>query len=396
MVEVAAWKPIRVLFVTPGLDHGGAEHALVSLATRLHAHRFESAVVSLLSGGPLRAELALAGIHVHEMGWKRSRVPLPTDWLALRRVGTAFPADLLVGWMYNGNVAATVLRGGMQPRPPMIWTIHHSAYGLESEKLRTRLLVRASSRISHKANRIIFVANRAARSHYELGFPRGDGAVIHNGVDTDRFRPDRSARAAVRGGLGLDHEFAVGFVGRWHPAKDIGNFLRAAAKVAQRSPGARFVVVGAGLSGANAELVGLARRYGLIDRLVLLGQRDDVPQIMNAIDVLVLSSQNEACPLVVGEAMACGTPVVATDVGDVAEILGGTGLVVPPRDPDRLADAVARMAGLPDSARQSLGAAARERVQARFALPVVVAEYIKHFQEVLARGRPRVQPSDGP
>src|SRR5205823_8210436 len=139
--------------------------------------------------------------------------------------------------------------------------------------------------------------------------------------------------------------------------KDHRTFLAAAARLAASEPRARFVLSGTGTEPANRELTDAIARLGLADRVVLLGERHDMPAFFAALDICALSSAyGEGCPNVLGEAMACGVPCVATDVGDSAAVIGDTGVVVPARDPAALAAGIERLIGLGAGGRQALGA----------------------------------------
>jgi glycosyltransferase involved in cell wall biosynthesis len=178
----------------------------------------------------------------------------------------------------------------------------------------------------------------------------------------------------------------VGLLGRFDPDKDHRNFLAAAARVARAAPAAWFVLAGDGVDGANPTLRGWIEAHGLAGRVRLLGLRSDVPRLLSALDVLALSSRAEAFPNVLGEALACGVPCVATDCGDCREIVGPAGRIVPPRDPAALAAALLEVLALPAGARAALGAAGRERVAERYDLRGVARRYLALYAEVSGRG----------
>lgn len=136
-------------------------------------------------------------------------------------------------------------------------------------------------------------------------------------------------------------------------------------------------LIGEGLTYRNGEVVRLMRQHDVEDYVILLGTRSDIPDIMNAIDIHVLSSVSEGFPNVVAEAMACGTPCVTTDVGDAARIVGETGWVVPPRNSDLLADAMYRALGaMQDRTRwKKRQQAAREQVEDKYGIEKMIRLY---------------------
>jgi glycosyltransferase involved in cell wall biosynthesis len=162
--------------------------------------------------------------------------------------------------------------------------------------------------------------------------------VIYNGFDSARFRPDPDARKRVRKELGFDDtEVVIGLPARLDPLKDHQNFFSAAALLLREGSNASFVCIGGGPVGYTHELEAAAARLGLGRRIVWAGPRLDMPALYNALDIATNCSFSESLPNTVGEAMACGIPCVATDVGETAVLMGGTGILVRPRDPVSLA-----------------------------------------------------------
>jgi glycosyltransferase involved in cell wall biosynthesis len=201
-------------------------------------------------------------------------------------------------------------------------------------------------------------------------------------VDVEVYHSDTNAREQVLHEFGLPSSTPlVGIVGRCHPMKDLGTFLRAAARVVPANPGVAFVLVGRGIAD-DAELARLAREIGDGAPVIMTGERADVPRLLAAFDVAVLSSYSEGFPNVVIEAMACGTPTVVTDVGDAAWIVGDTGVVCPPRSPDLLAQGITRVLALSRDERRALGERARQRVVANFTLPEVAARYVSLYERI--------------
>lgn len=180
----------------------------------------------------------------------------------------------------------------------------------------------------------------------------------------------------------------IGLAARHHPMKDHANFLQAAALTAARRPVARFVLAGVGVDAANAELGRAIAGLGLADRIYLLGERTDMPRFFQGLDIAVLSSAwGEGFPNVMGEAMACGVPCIATAVGDAPEITGQADWIVPPRDPNALAERLQGLIELGREGRVEQGRLARQRIVERYSLPAVVTQYEALYLRCLAPGR---------
>jgi glycosyltransferase involved in cell wall biosynthesis len=215
--------------------------------------------------------------------------------------------------------------------------------------------------------------------------------VISNGYDLAQFRPDPQAGAGLWAQWGVTPDtFLLGMVGRFDPQKDHANLFAALAVLKQRGHRPRCVLVGTGLDTGNLSLMDLARAAGVEDTLIYLGQRNDIPAVMNALDVHVLTSVSEAFPNVLCEAMACETPCVATDVGDARVIVDKTGWICPPRDPQALALALEKvMTCWADTARwEARCRAARQRVADHFDIQRMVAAYHEVWFKACAGQRP--------
>ncbi|MCE1252786.1 MAG: glycosyltransferase, partial [Anaerolineae bacterium] len=164
----------------------------------------------------------------------------------------------------------------------------------------------------------------------------------------------------------------VGMVGRLDPTKDYPNFLRSAAQIINKRKDVKFVCVGAGMEEYRHELVQLSDQLGLQDHLIWAGLHTNMEAVYNALDILVLSSKGEGFPNVIGEAMACAVPVVATDVGDVSYLVGETGIVVKPGDSDALASGILKLLEMSADERFQWGQRARQRVESMFSVKKMV------------------------
>ena len=375
-------SPIRVAHVITGLEVGGAAVMLQRLLDRVDRRAFDSTVISLTGLGPLGERIAATGVPVVPLGLRS--LPGPLGVAKLSRALRAAEPDVVQTWLLHANVLA----GGLSRlgrRAPVCWSMHMTAAEAGTHGRSAVALQRLEARLSRSVPARIA---SCSYSTYELmermGYELGGAEVIPNGFDVETLRPDPAARAALRAELGIpDGAPVVAHAARFHPMKDHANLLEAAALVLERLPGARFLLCGTGVDDANAELAPRARALG--EGVRLLGRRDDVTRIFQAADVATLSSASgEAMPLVIGEAMACGTPVVSTDCGDAAELIGDTGAVVPIRRPDLLAKGLAEVLELPAGELAALGAGARERIAERYALRDMVAGYERVWSELAA------------
>jgi glycosyltransferase involved in cell wall biosynthesis len=196
------------------------------------------------------------------------------------------------------------------------------------------------------------------------GFHAQRFIVIHNGTDTRQFKPDRESGKLIRKAWGVaEQTVLIGLVARLDPMKDHQTFLKAAAILVAADSDIRFVCVGSGPENYAADLCRLAEEYGISSGLIWAGQRDDMPAVYNALNIVCSSSVSEGLPNTIAEAMACGVPCVVTNVGDSALLVGETGIVVPPNDPQALADGLKEGLNLLTSEQRPNP---RSRIEARF------------------------------
>lgn len=366
---------IDVVHLITGLNRGGAESMLAKLVGAMDRGRFRSVVVSMTGPGVLGPSLVESGTPVLSLGMVRG-LPDPRGIARLVGVLRRYRPAVLQTWLYHADLLGTMAAAWVR-RPKLVWNLRCSnmdmgRYSRQSAATRRLLAVLSGRPVAIIAN------SEAGRGvHERLGYHPRRWEMIPNGFDLERFRPDPAAQVRLRRELGAAEDAPlIGLPARFDPMKDHGGFLAAAAILAQRHAAVRFVLIGRGLEPGNPQIAGPAAAAGIIGRLGLLGERRDMEMVLAGLDIATLSSAfGEGFPNVLGEAMACGVPCVATDVGDAAELIGATGIIVPPRDPAALAAAWLRLLELRPEERARLGAAARQRIAGSYALPAIIARY---------------------
>lgn len=375
---------MKILHVITGLYTGGAEIMLAKLIERMPAAPGESAVISLTGGGPIAERIAALGTPVTCLGMRRGRLSL-LGFIHLVQAMRRLKPDLVQAWMYHANLTAG-LAAKLAGRPPVIWGIRQSDLDPRVSKWSTRLVARLGAVFSRiLPAKIICCAENARDVHAAMGYCRDRMIVIANGFDLDRFRPNPDAHAALCRELGLPAAAAlIAMPARFDPQKDHHTLLRAAKLLRGELPMAHFILCGDGVDAANTTLTGWIADLGLEDAVHLLGARGDMPNIMAACDMVVSASAfGEGFSNTLGEAMAAGTPCVATDVGDSRMIVGDTGRIVPPRDPRALAGALGEILRLPATERRALGAQARARIAAQYSLAAISAQYAIIYRDTI-------------
>lgn len=366
---------IRVMHVITTLGPAGAETMLSRVVLGMDRTQFENEVVSLTDALDLAEKMQAIGVRVRTLGMKRS-APNPLLVIRFARWIRESKPHVIHTWMYHSNlVGALAVR--LAGHVPVVWGIHHSALDPRVDRRRTILVNRACAFLSRRIDaRIVCCTEQSRRIHEALGYAGEKLEVIPNGFDLEQMKPDPGARRSVREELGIPVDAPlIGLAARFHPHKDHSNFIHAAARLRKQIPGAHFLLCGDSITWQTSELAEWIEAAGLRDCCHLLGVRQDMPRLFAGMDISTTSSLIEAFPLVIGEAMACGTACVVTDVGDSALIVGDTGKVVPPGNPEALAEAWRELIEAGPEVRRRLGMAGRLRVQQHFGLPAVVERY---------------------
>jgi glycosyltransferase involved in cell wall biosynthesis len=362
-----------VLFLIDSLVANGAERQLCELVKHMDHSRFEVHVVvhydpGYHNGGELWPELADdPNVSLHSLHKKLGIAGYLTALPRLLALILRLRPDILHGYI-TGNYPVVLL--GPLLRKRVVWGIRRTSLD-QAQRPRTRFgshdLYLWLARFT---DLVIFNSEAGKRNHQAMGMKAPRMMVVPNGFDVARFAPDAAAGAAQRQEWGVPAEVPlIGIVGRLNPVKDHPTFLRAAARIAQASPEARFVCIGGdGTVDYQVHLQSLARDLGLEGRVLWPGVCLSMPAAYNALSVLVLSSLDEGFPNVVGEAMACGVPCVATRAGDAALLVGDTGYVAAVGDDVALAAGVLALLEESPEARKRRSEAVRTRICATYSV----------------------------
>ena len=376
---------IQVTHLVTDLARGGAEVFLQRLVTAQQddvRHR----VISLTGEGELGPEIRAAGVEVAALS-----VTGPAGApIALTRLIHMFrkdTPDVLMTWLYHADFLGTIA-ALLRPSTKLVWNIRCADMDLSKYGYVSRGLPHVLARLSRLPAVVVANSEAGRRIHENYGYGPRRWEILPNGFDMQTFRPDPAQRPKTRATLGVDQGApVVGLFARFDPMKDHATFLSAADLVSKARPDVLFLLAGRGTdSTALDRLIG--DREELRGRLILLGERRDIPELMAATDIAVCSSLTEGFPNTIGEAMTSGVPCVSTDVGDAALLIGDTGGVVPKADPAALAHKLEEFLDIAPEARAGLGERARRRIEEKFSLKAVVARYAGLFRELgLSPGR---------
>jgi len=358
---------MRIAYMLTSLGIGGAERQVIALAERMAARGHEVAVIVLLAQGSSEWQTSLPVVH---LGMTKSPKAIGRGLMRCRRFLRSFQPDILHSHTFPANIAARVL-GAMRATPRVVSTIHNVYEGGLHRTIAYRLTDGFCQRCTAVSQAVAdrYVAIGAVRRH--------KCSVITNGIDAQLFSARPHLGGRTRELMKSNGSFVWLAAGRDVPAKDFDNVIRAFQRIRAQNRKTELWIVGE--HGSKRRARGDYPTGGVepreLEGIRRLGHREDMPEVLAASDAFVLGSAWEGLPLVVGEAMAMERPVVATDVGGVRELVGDAGVMVPPKDPQALANGMLDVMKMTQQDRREMGAAARQRISTCFDIDAKVVEW---------------------
>jgi len=375
---------VKVLHIINTLAMGGAQSVLAQLLESWADSGDQQMVISLRNREQLSGRIEAMNIPVEHINLQPEKFHL-SRFIRLVGIIKTYKPDIVQTWLYHADLIGGVA-AQLACRAPIVWGVHHTTTDRSSVKPTTWAVVHILSRLSKfLPSHIVCCSHSARQTHLDFGYPGHKMTMIANGVNTDHFRPDPSARNLIRDELGLSiHTKLIGMFARYHPQKDHDTLISAAGILLRRNPDIHFILAGDNIDSSNRELQDKIFREDIQDNIHFLGVRQDMPNLNAGMDVVTLSSSfGEALPMSLCEAMASGTPCVATNVGDTAALIGDAGLVVEPKNPQALADAWQKILELQTVEYDVLACQARQRILGFYNLADMVNQYKSIYQGLI-------------
>ncbi|MCO8109089.1 glycosyltransferase [Acinetobacter indicus] len=329
---------MKIVHIITGLNNGGAEGVLYRLV--INDKENEHIVVSMMDAGKYGPLLIECGIQVICLEMSGGRFSLSSVIQLYKKLKLIKP-DIIQTWMYHADLIGGVV-GRIAGVKRIFWNIRHSTFDPTYTKKSTIIIAKLCGKLSSLIpEKIICCAESAVVAHLDLGYSQNKIIVINNGYDLLKFRLNYELKENLCQELGLKKYPILGMVGRYDPQKNHIGLIDALKCVKNSSKNFYLILVGKGLNSSNIELVEYINKAGLAENVYLLDQRNDIDKIMNSLDIHILSSSyGEGFPNVIAEAMACGTPCVATDVGEAKRIIEKDGWIVEPNNIHDLAEKI--------------------------------------------------------
>ncbi|ASK33645.1 glycosyl transferase [Alcanivorax sp. N3-2A] len=332
----------------------------------------------MTDGGKYGAILTSSGFDVHCLSMKPGRVSV-RGILKLVKLLKFHRPSVVQTWMYHAD-----LLGGIVSRASgvksVVWNVRNSDPDCLSNGRFKKYIPRLCALLSGIVpSAIVFCAQQAKLTHEKIGYRSTSACVISNGYDFGKFYPSEEKLDLLSAASPAPlREPVLGMVARYNVQKDHANLFAALHTLKAAGYSFSFLLVGPGIDESNQDLRKLIDRYSLDDVVYLLGAQQNIPLVMNSLQIHILSSRVEGFPNVVAEAMACSVPCVSTDVGDAGLIIGDTGWVVPPCDSGALAKAIEialeEYTYMPESWLERRGRCV-ERVSDRYSIQYMASRY---------------------
>ena len=327
---------MKIVHVITGLKNGGAENILYKICQ--HDQLNNHIVISITSGGKYFLLLKKIGIKVYCMNMKFYSI---LNFFYLIKLLYILKPDIVQTWLVHGDFIGSIAAriAGIKN---IVWTILYSKLDTNLEKIRTIIIIKILAKLSYIIPKLIIVVSKDSQKNCQnLKYHKKKLHLVSSGFDLSLFKISKYQKLFFKKKIKIKKQTPlIGLVARYHPIKDHENLFNALSIIKSKDKKFCCVLVGPNTNRKNKVLLNKVKRFQLGNSVKLLGPTNNIPQVMNGLDVNILCSKSEGFPSVIAEAMACGTPCIVTNVGDSALIVGKTGWIVPPNDSVKLANAI--------------------------------------------------------
>lgn len=374
---------MKVVHIITGLNNGGAEGVLYRLVT--HDQENEHIVISMMDAGkygPLLEENNIKNYCLRLNRGKISILPL----VELKNILKVEEPDIIQTWMSHADLLGGIVSKVLGHKN-IIWNIRHSKLTFRASNIKTNAVVLTCMAMSNFIpKKILCCSERTYQDYAGHGYPKKKMTVISNGYEFDKFNTNSDSRKLIRTELGLAKDTnLLGMIARYDPNKNHHGLLRSLKLVKESNDNFKVILVGRDLNDNNNIIKNKIRELGLEEDILLLNQRTDIPAVMNALDIKILSSiSGEGFPNVLAEAMACGTLCVATNIGDSSIIIDDYGWVVEADNDKLLANAILEALELKQNSTEwnRMKVLAKKHIIDNFSISLMVEKYNRVWNNV--------------
>ena len=367
----------KIVHIISGLKSGGAERSLFNVCNSNISDYFIQSVICLGDKAIYGDKLEELGVEVYYLNFKNNNKLFA--FINFKNIIKKISPDIVQGWMTHGNFASVLAYFILSGRPSLFWNIRQTVYKLKHEYILTRFLFLINILLSRIPNGIISNAKISIKQLVKFGYKNDSFILIPNGFDTNYWKPDHNLRQIERNKLKFnENDFVLGYVGRYHPLKNIKFLLESFHKLSQQNSKIKLVIVGQNLNNYNID------EKSIIDmnpqnQILIIDNTEDVKKYYNIFDLLILcSAWGEGFPNVLGEAMSSELCCIATPVGDTPDILEDVGYLVPLDDVDFLIEKVKNCMDNPEELNK-LGRKARIKILNQYSMEKTINSYLNIY-----------------
>ena len=368
------YRAPKICHIITGLERGGAERFLFNLLTAGDlSKKTNNMVISLMSEGYYGPLLKEHNIPLTCLNLNRGQINIESV-IKLKQIMNNKKPDIIQGWMYHGNLAALLGTFITKKKTKLSWNIRLSLETFSQMKLKTRLAIKLGAMLSKRANLIIYNSTRSLNQHRKLGFSSSNDYFIPNGFDIKKWKPNKNLKYKIRNSLNIaNNAKVIGYVGRGEKQKNLPKLFKVFDIVKKKHPNVILIAVGKNLEKFASNS----------DRIIFLGERSNVQEIMTSFELLCLTSKAEGFPNVIGEAMLSALPCISTDVGDTKNILGKTGWIVPTNSTTLFAKYLDNVLKMPEKELKKYGKSARKLIINNYDINKIRSQYISLYNSIL-------------
>ena len=338
----------KILHIITGLNTGGAEMMLYKLCA--YRQNVDYHVISLTNIGPIGKKIQDLGVTVESLGLSKSPFSIIKFFKLIKMIKQLSP-DLVQTWLYHAD-----LIGGIAARlagKKVFWNIRQASVNRKLNKWHTVLTSRICGLLIFIPQKVLSCTQTGIAEHAKIGYPKEKMQFVSNGFEVDQFK------------LGESRKKVILHIGRFAPLKDHQSFIKLARSLHSEIPEYEFHMYGDNVTVENPDLKDVTENY-----IKLMGRNDELYNIYPTASLLISTSLSEGFSNTIGEAMCCGTPVIATDVGDSRIIVNNPDFIVSPQNIKEMQQAVLKLLNSPPSP-----TSIRESITSRFDIKEVVKQY---------------------